>query len=231
MQDPKTRRDIFLSYAAEDRARAQPLVMALEGAGWSLWWDRELLASEAYDDKIEQELETSRCVVVLWSETSVRSHWVKAESVDAAKRGRLFPVLLDEVTIPLEFRFITSVDLVDWDNSAEHSEFQRLLNSLSAKLDKPIRQREREAITAGLPPSEPSAKLVIGRIGIRQYVGRLRERWTRRAAGRTPALERAAPAAGGLGRLDRGSIRMLLGAFLIPLALLLISHLIVLLIG
>jgi hypothetical protein len=32
--------DIFLSYAREDQSRVGPLVRALEGQGWSVFWDR-----------------------------------------------------------------------------------------------------------------------------------------------------------------------------------------------
>lgn len=34
--------DIFISYASEDRARAEQLVRALGARCGSLWWDREL---------------------------------------------------------------------------------------------------------------------------------------------------------------------------------------------
>jgi hypothetical protein len=32
--------DIFISYASEDKGRAQTLARALERKGWSVWWDR-----------------------------------------------------------------------------------------------------------------------------------------------------------------------------------------------
>ena len=35
--------DIFLSYAREDREKAERLAKALEGQGWSVFWDRETL--------------------------------------------------------------------------------------------------------------------------------------------------------------------------------------------
>ena len=36
--------DVFVSYASEDRARVQPIVEQLQGAGWSVWWDRDIAA-------------------------------------------------------------------------------------------------------------------------------------------------------------------------------------------
>ena len=35
--------DIVLSYARENRRQAESLARALEDAGWSVWWDREIL--------------------------------------------------------------------------------------------------------------------------------------------------------------------------------------------
>ena len=40
--------DIFLSYASEDRERIEPLVTILEAVGWTLWWDRDLIAGPSY---------------------------------------------------------------------------------------------------------------------------------------------------------------------------------------
>ena len=31
--------DVFVSYARSDKARVAPLVAAIEGQGWSVWWD------------------------------------------------------------------------------------------------------------------------------------------------------------------------------------------------
>jgi TIR domain len=58
--------DIFLSYASEDRERAGKLATALEGRGWSVWWDRNIIAGATFDEVIEHELETAKSVIVLW---------------------------------------------------------------------------------------------------------------------------------------------------------------------
>ena len=51
--------DIFVSYASEDLERVKPLVAALEEKGWSVWWDRELVAGPSYDEKIEEALDSA----------------------------------------------------------------------------------------------------------------------------------------------------------------------------
>ncbi len=105
--------DVFISYSRGDRSRAQKLVRIFKSEGWSVWWDRELLGGDAYDDVIERALEEARCVVVVWSEHSVRSNWVRAEASEGLSRGVLIPVLVDEVKLPLEFRRLQAISFVN----------------------------------------------------------------------------------------------------------------------
>ena len=48
--------DIFISYASEDRLRAEPLAKALEEQGWSVWWDRTIPPGETFDQVIATQL-------------------------------------------------------------------------------------------------------------------------------------------------------------------------------
>ncbi len=52
-----------------------------------MWWDRKILAGQAFDQTIERELETAKSVVVLWSRHSIASEWVRNEAAVAAERG------------------------------------------------------------------------------------------------------------------------------------------------
>ncbi|MGZ8209744.1 MAG: toll/interleukin-1 receptor domain-containing protein [Burkholderiales bacterium] len=129
--------DIFLSYASPDRAVAQQLADALESAGWSVWWDREIPYGKAFDQVIEAELNAARCVIVLWTRESVGSRWVKTEAAAAADRERLIPVLLDDVQMPFEFRRIQTAMLQGWTGERDHPEFARLLDSVRQMVGAP----------------------------------------------------------------------------------------------
>jgi TIR domain len=85
--------DVFISYANENRDTARKLAASLEARGWSVWWDRKIQAGQTFDQVIERELETARCVIVLWSKESISSEWVKNEAALAAERGVLVPAL------------------------------------------------------------------------------------------------------------------------------------------
>ncbi|HEV7735460.1 MAG TPA: TIR domain-containing protein [Candidatus Binatia bacterium] len=153
--------DIFLSYATEDRPKLRPFVAALEARDWSVWWDRTIPPGQAFDRVIEKALDGARCVVVLWSSSSVQSDWVKTEAAEAAKRGILVPVLIDDVMIPLEFRRIQAARLVGWTGTETH-EFRELMKAVGTILgDAGVESRrgpgpDGEPKAADLPERAPS---------------------------------------------------------------------------
>jgi TIR domain len=98
--------DIFISYERSDHPRARAIAEALEQQGWSVWWDRKILPGATFDKTIEKALAEAKCVIVLWSKTSVLSDWVKDEASEGVQHGNLIPLLIDNVEIPLGFRRI-----------------------------------------------------------------------------------------------------------------------------
>ena len=126
--------DIFISYAGEDRERAGRIASVLESCGWSVWWDRKIVVGQTFDKTIESELEAAKCVIVLWSQKSIDSEWVKNEAAVAAERGVLVPALIDRVKLPLEFRRRQTADLVGWEGNTSQEGFQALCNGVAAKV-------------------------------------------------------------------------------------------------
>lgn len=129
--------DIFISYARADRDRAEQLARAFGKQGWSVWWDRELLAGHVFSQEIAEALAQAKAVIVLWSRASVASNWVKDEAQEGVARGALVPVLTEKVALPLGFRQYEAADLSDWDGSPDAPVLQKVLRGVAELLERP----------------------------------------------------------------------------------------------
>jgi len=133
--------DLFVSYSRADTGKASILAQALARQGWSVWWDRDIPPGKAFDEVIEEALHAAKCVIVLWSKASIQSDWVKTEAADAARRRILIPVLIEDVTIPFEFRRIQAANLCGWDGDARHHDFQEVIMAISNITGQTSRQK------------------------------------------------------------------------------------------
>lgn len=132
--------DVFISYASEDRESILPLVEHLQRQGWSVWWDRKIPPGKNFDEVIEDAIEVARCVVVVWSKSSIISRWVKTEASEGDRRGILVPVQIDSASIPLEFRRLQAAQLQDWNGNTADTEVRKVVDAVSALLDSRLRQ-------------------------------------------------------------------------------------------
>jgi hypothetical protein len=149
--------DVFLSYAREDRERARAIASALQTQGWSVWWDRNIVAGESFDRTIEMQLESARAVVVLWSVHSIGSEWVRNEAAAASEREALVPALIDDVKQPLEFRRRHAANLTAWNGDLADPEFLVLHQGLKAKCEL-HRDTSAEDGNATVPAAPSAAK-------------------------------------------------------------------------
>jgi len=121
---------VFLSYAAEDRARIEPLARAIEAGGLSVWWDRHIGVGSKFDDVIDRELNAASCVVVVWSKHSVGSEWVRNEANEGAERGILVPAQIDAARPPLAFRRTQSAQLLGWPDGSHAETIAELVRGI-----------------------------------------------------------------------------------------------------
>lgn len=132
-------KDVFVSYANEDRAIAQRLAIDLEASGISVWWDRQIQVGSEWDKTIEEALTGAKCVVVLWTGHAKASRWVRAEARAALKQEKVVPVLLETDAIPLAFTGIQALRFLGWEGGAESKEYDIFLGVIRSKLaGKPI---------------------------------------------------------------------------------------------
>ena len=138
--------DIFISYASEDRSRAETLAKALEEHDWSVWWDRIIPPGKTFDQVIQEAIDSARCVVVLWSKKSIKSDWVKEEANIGKERKILVPAKIDPVDLPIGFGRIQAADLTDWDKGVVHAGFEAFLSAISDIIASPPLQDKGEQL-------------------------------------------------------------------------------------
>lgn len=124
---------VFLSYAREDREFAECLARVLEGAGHSLWWDRQIDSGEEFSAEIEAELGKADAVLVAWSRDSVKSRWVRDEAAVGGDTGRLVPVSVDGSQPPMGFRQFHTMDLSGWKGGKRDKRTGQLLRAIERR--------------------------------------------------------------------------------------------------
>lgn len=180
--------DIFISYKREERPTALRLATALEAAGWTVWWDLELVGGERFDDTIQAELDKARCVVVLWSTRSVGSDFVKDEASYALGQRKLLPARIDDANVPFRFHRLHTVDLTEWGGGSDATAFQELSGHIAKRIGAPpdVAGEEPErppasqpvVVTPGDPPPEAKEATV-------ERLKEIIKQWDRRNLRRT----------------------------------------------
>ena len=131
--------DIFISYSRTDKPWVAKLAGALEAQGYDVWWDPEILPGQDFEEIIKQALNQTKCVITVWSEASIKSKWVKAESNRGLDRNVLIPILYQAVEPPMSFGHIHTADLQNWKGKVEDPRFQQLLKAVSLHTKSPVK--------------------------------------------------------------------------------------------
>lgn len=121
--------DVFVSYARADESQAERVAEVLRAAGYHVWRDDELPAHRAYAEVIEERLKSAKAVIVLWSQDSVKSQWVRAEADTARAAGTLVQATIDGTIPPLPFNQIQCADVSGNEDSAG---WRKLLASVAS---------------------------------------------------------------------------------------------------
>ncbi len=99
--------DVFISYAHADKAAdsdrspAQALAAMLEAEGYSVWWDRQLLAGKDWARELAVKVGFARKVIALCSPRWLASDWCGKEEFRAYEtEGKLIPVVIEDCRLP-----------------------------------------------------------------------------------------------------------------------------------
>ncbi len=124
--------DVFISYAREDRPHAEQVARGFEAMGLEPFWDTEIPPGQTWADYIEGKLSQCPAVVVLWSEHSTKSQWVREEARMGRDKSKLIPALLDGAPAPFGFGEVQAANLSTWRGEANHPEWVRFSNAVHA---------------------------------------------------------------------------------------------------
>jgi Tfp pilus assembly protein PilN len=138
--------DIFISYSNKDRDRIMPIIRALESCGWSVFWDRTIPTGSTWRQILNHEIDICKCLIVVWSNDSLKAQWVLEEADEGKQRNILFPILIDDVLPPLGFRSIQAGNLVDWTGDIHSAQYKHVIKDLSRIVE---HQNSREEQSSG----------------------------------------------------------------------------------
>lgn len=87
---------------------------------------------------------------MVWSKMFIQSKWMREEARERARREALFPLLIDQVSIPLGFRGMQAADLIHWQGDPQDEQWQRLVEDLASVLGPPQQKEAKRANTEPL---------------------------------------------------------------------------------
>ncbi|MEO0467394.1 MAG: SUMF1/EgtB/PvdO family nonheme iron enzyme [Pseudomonadota bacterium] len=144
---------IFLSYSRADRPIAQGIAEALTAEGFTVWWDKVLRAGETYDEVTERMLRESSVVVVLWSQTSVKSKWVRAEATLGQRNATVIPAMIEDADRPIMFELTQTADLIGWTGDRTQPHWQDFVTDIRGVIDEETAVAEPAAPVAVAAPA------------------------------------------------------------------------------
>jgi hypothetical protein len=98
--------DIFIFYASPDKPAAEALAKDLTARGYTVWRELSPAAAGEAQALIRAELNDAKVILVIWSESAVKSEWVCSGAAEARETSRLVQVIVDGFParhIPLPF--------------------------------------------------------------------------------------------------------------------------------
>jgi hypothetical protein len=125
-------KQIFISYSSKDANVANKMVAYLESHGCTCWIaPRDIASSEDYTDQINDAIKSSQSLLLIVSEKSICSQWVKKELTTAVSYNkRIIPFKIQDVTLSggLEFMLIN----LQWIDASSNmtSHFHEVIDGL-----------------------------------------------------------------------------------------------------
>ncbi len=125
--------DVFISYSREDKDRVLELAAQLRTAGVSIWIDQGGIDGAAlWGEAIVNALDSAKVLLLMVTESSVRSHNVAKEVVLTSERkGHILPILLEPTNIPSSLKYpLAGIQQIEYFQGNPDQNLQVVLRSL-----------------------------------------------------------------------------------------------------
>lgn len=123
--------EVFISYSRDDQATVAEIAQAVQDAGYSVWWDKEILPHNSFSDIINEKIGQAKAVIVVWSANAAASEWVRGEADHARQERKLVQAVIDGRNPPIPFNQIQYVDLTAFTAGSDNRNWQMVLGSLA----------------------------------------------------------------------------------------------------
>jgi hypothetical protein len=127
---------IFVSYSWLDKQFVRRLVARLEKSGYLIWLDeKELAPGDRLSSKLAEAIEGSKVIIIVISENSITSNWLKFELELATRRMveervRLIPVIKGDVTVPDQLKGLVYADF----RPGSRAGYKKLLSAIEDEI-------------------------------------------------------------------------------------------------
>ncbi|HLQ13530.1 MAG TPA: tetratricopeptide repeat protein [Steroidobacteraceae bacterium] len=146
--------EVFVSYSREDNDKVLALTAKLRAAGVPLWMDvRSIDGAAMWGEEIVNALDKAKVLLLMVSESAVRSHNVTKEVLLASERkGHILPVDLEPTQIPAGLKYpLAGIQHIEYYHGSPDEHLQAILRAL-----------ERVGVTITKPRREPIATAETG---------------------------------------------------------------------
>ena len=100
---------LFVSYSHCDTEQVYPILDALYDRKYRLWYDESCETGNDFRDELRNRIKNAEAVILFVSEASMSSPFCGMEIIVAREYGkRLYPVYLDNVSVPPAFQILLS---------------------------------------------------------------------------------------------------------------------------
>ena len=132
--------ECFVSYTGDDRDIAIQIIETLQSENIEPWWDEKIsLTNGEFTDDIQDAILKSQCFLVIWTENSIHSKWVKNESLmlHGIEHGndKIVSVAINDPLIPAPFNTNQLLPVqIKENHHLEENDLERIIEAVKLRI-------------------------------------------------------------------------------------------------